>query len=53
MIGGAYREMVCEAVAKKSHVTLRELAAMLATAGLRLHQASAPFLQGLQGAMCF
>ena len=39
-ISGTYREMVLEAVVKKPHVTLRELAAMLATAGLRVHQAS-------------
>ncbi len=40
VISGTYREMVLEAVAKKSHVTLRELAAILATAGLYVHQAS-------------
>lgn len=40
MISGAYREMVLEAVAKKPHVTLRELAALLAAAGLRVHHAS-------------
>ena len=40
MISGSYRELVLDAVAKKSHVTLRELAAMLAAAGLESHQAS-------------
>ena len=40
MISGSYRELVLDAVAKKSHVTLRELAAMLAAAGLEIHQAS-------------
>lgn len=40
MISGIYREMVLEAVAKKAHVTLRELVAMLAAAGLRIHEAS-------------
>ena len=40
VISGAYREMVLEAVAKKSHVTLRELASMLAAAGLKVHPAS-------------
>lgn len=39
-ISGAYREMVLAAVAKKSHVTLRELAALLAAAGLKVHHAS-------------
>lgn len=39
-ISGGYREMVLEAVAKKSHVTLRELASMLAAAGLKVHPAS-------------
>ena len=40
IISGTYREMVLAAVAKKSHVTLRELTAMLATAGLQVHLAS-------------
>jgi len=40
MIIGLYRDMVLEAVAKKPHVTLRELAAMLAAAGLTIHEAS-------------
>ena len=40
VISGPYREMVLEAVAKKSHVTLRELASMLAAAGLKVHPAS-------------
>ncbi|MGH9808509.1 MAG: IS630 family transposase [Terriglobia bacterium] len=40
MISGAYRELVLEAVATKPHVTLRELAAVLAAAGLRVHPAS-------------
>lgn len=39
-ITGSYREMVLEAVANKSHVTLRELASMLAAAGLQVHPAS-------------
>ena len=39
-IMGTYREMVLEAVTNKPHVTLRELAAMLAAAGLRVHYAS-------------
>jgi putative transposase len=39
-ISGAYREIVLAAVAKKSHVTLRELAALLAAAGLKVHHAS-------------
>src|ERR1051325_1983952 len=37
---GTYREMVLEAVSKKPHVTLRELAAMLAAAGLQVHYAN-------------
>lgn len=40
VISGAYREMVLGAVAKKSHVTLRDLASMLAAAGLKVHPAS-------------
>jgi putative transposase len=40
VISGTYREMVLEAVAKKPHVTLRELATLLATAGLQVHPAS-------------
>ncbi len=40
MINGVYREMVFEVVAKKAHMTLRELVAMLAAAGLRIHEAS-------------
>lgn len=40
VISGIYREMVLEAVAKKSHVTLRELASILAAAGLKVHPAS-------------
>lgn len=40
VISGAYREMVLEAVAKKSHVTLRELASMLHAAGLKVHPSS-------------
>jgi putative transposase len=40
VISGAYREMVLEAVGKKSHVTLRELASMLAAVGLKVHLAS-------------
>jgi putative transposase len=39
-ISGVYREMVLEAVAKKAHVTLRELVEILAAAGLQVHQAS-------------
>ena len=39
-ISGAYREMVLAAVAKKAHVTLRELVEILAAAGLQVHQAS-------------
>jgi transposase len=39
-ISGTYREMVLKAVAQKSHVTLRELASMLAAAGLKVHPAS-------------
>jgi transposase len=39
-IRGAYREMVLDAVAEKPHVTLRELAELLAAAGLRVHSAS-------------
>lgn len=40
MIAGRYRELVLAAVAKKSHVTLRELTSMLAAAGLKVHLAS-------------
>ncbi len=40
VISGIYREMVLAAVAKKAHVTLRELVALLAGAGLMVHQAS-------------
>lgn len=40
VISGNYREMVLEAVAKKSHVTLRELVSMLAAVGLKVHPAS-------------
>jgi putative transposase len=39
-ISGAYRELVLEAVAKKSHTTLRELTSMLAGAGLKVHPSS-------------
>ena len=40
VISGIYRERVLAAVAKKAHVTLRELVALLAGAGLMVHQAS-------------
>jgi len=40
VISGNYREMVLEAVARKSHVTLRALTSMLAAAGLKVHPAS-------------
>ncbi len=39
-ISGVYRDMVLAAVAKKAHVTLRELVALLASVGLKVHQAS-------------
>lgn len=39
-ISGVYREIVLAAVTKKAHVTLRELVALLASAGLLVHQSS-------------
>lgn len=39
-ISGAYRGMVLDAIAKKAHVTLRELVEVLAAAGLQVYPAS-------------
>lgn len=40
LIPGKYRKLVLKTVAAKSHVTLRELAALLEQAGLKVHHAS-------------
>lgn len=39
-ITGKYRDLVLNAIAAKSHVSLRELSALLAKAGLKVHHAS-------------
>jgi transposase len=40
LITGKYRQIVLDAIASKSHVSLRELAAMLKEAGLEIHHVS-------------
>jgi transposase len=40
MITGKYRDLVLKTIKTKPHVTLRELAALLGQAGLKVHHAS-------------